>query len=63
MVGELKTQIMEYIKSSSIIPMIIDLIYTIMFYFKLKNLPQFINSRYKYISYIFYRLNLPPNGR
>ena len=40
-----------------------DLMYAIMFYFKLKDLPQFINGRYKYINYIFYRLNLPFNGR
>ena len=54
---------MEYIKSSFTIPTIMDSMYAIMFYFKLKDLPQFINGRYKYISHIFYRLNLPPNRR
>ena len=54
---------MEYIKSSSIIPTIIDLIYAVIFYFKLKYLPQYINSRYKCVSHIFYQLNLPPNKR
>ena len=62
-VGELKTQTMEYIKLNSTIPTIIDLIYAAMFYFKLEDLPWFINGYYKYISYIFCRLNLPPNRR
>jgi hypothetical protein len=39
MVGELKSQTTEYIKSSSTIPTIMDLIYAAMFYFKLEYLP------------------------
>ena len=45
---------MEYIKLSFKIPTIMDLMYAAIFYFKLKDLPWFINGRYKYISYIFY---------
>ena len=38
-----------------------DLMYAVIFYFELKDLPQFINGHYKYISYIFCQLNLPLN--
>ena len=62
-VGELKTQTMEYIKSSSTIPTIMDSMYAAMFYFELEDLPRFINGRYECVGHIFCRLNLPPNGR